>query len=155
VDDTPGGQVLRDGEAADLDYSHTTRVRCRSRAGSGLQRPFNSHQVSVWVSVRRRTAAPRRLQRFLNSHVSASRDAPERAKAELESGCMSSPGGRALSPGWPSPTANSWRWVGCGIVVKLSGPNDRQSFVRTPTGSRKQRHECGRSSRTCCPPSAA
>ena len=85
MDDTPGGQVLRDGEAADLDYSHTTRVRCRSRAGSGLQRPFNSHQVSVWVSVRRRTAAPRRLQPSLNPHVSASRDAPERAKAELES----------------------------------------------------------------------
>jgi len=84
VDDTPGGQVLRDGEAADLDYSHTTRVRCRSRAGSGLQRPFNSHQVSVWVSVRRRTAAPRRLQPSLNPHVSVSRHTRERAKAELE-----------------------------------------------------------------------
>ncbi len=61
-----------------------------------------------------------------------------RPTLHLESGCMSSPGGRALSPGWPSPTANSWRWwVGCGIVVKLSGPTDRQSFVRTPTGSRK------------------
>ena len=63
---------LRDGEAAGLDYKP-------------LQRLFGSQQVSVWVSVRRRTAAPRRLQRFLNSHVSASRDAPERAKAELES----------------------------------------------------------------------
>ena len=47
--------------------------------------PFSRHQVSVWVSVRRRTAAPHRLQPSLNPHVSASRDVRERAKAELES----------------------------------------------------------------------
>jgi len=68
-----GRAGLRDGEAAGLHFK-------------SLQRPFSSgYQVSVWVSVRRRTAAPRRLQPSLNPHVSASRNAPERAKAELES----------------------------------------------------------------------
>ena len=52
---------------------------------TSLQRLFGSQQVSVWVSVRRRTAAPLRLQLSLNPHVSASGDARERAKAELES----------------------------------------------------------------------
>ena len=61
------------------------RWRARLVFDYSLQHPFNSHQVSVWVSVRRCTAAPRRLQPSLNPHVSASRDAPERAKAELES----------------------------------------------------------------------
>ena len=66
------GQVSEmEGPALVFDYS--------------LQHPFNSHQVSVWVSVRRCTAVPLRLQPSLNPHVSASRDARERAKAELES----------------------------------------------------------------------
>ena len=146
-----GGEVW----TMNLGWSQALRVLGRARQVGGmasLAMPSHGPLTSTLTTTR---MSPSWTSANGARPLTSTRTPYGRPTLHLASGCMSSPGGRALSPGWPSPTANSWRWVGCGIVVKLSGPNDRQSFVRTPTGSRKQRHECGRSSRTCRPPSAA